>query len=116
MILWVEARSVRHASTWGGSKIDVPILRPSAARNVYDIPPPMSTVSALAMSETSTPSLSATLAPPMTATKGRFGSSRRPPITSTSRASNLPAAEGSRVGGPTIEAWARCDAPKASFT
>ena len=89
---------------------------PVAARNVYDIPPPISTESALAMSDTSTPNLSATLAPPITATKGCLGASSNPPITSTSRASSRPAAEGSRVGGPTIEAWARCEAPKASFT
>ena len=32
-------------------------------------------------------------------------------------ASNRPAAEGRpRAGGPTIEAWARCDAPNASLT
>jgi hypothetical protein len=61
-------------------------------------------------------SLSLTLEPPRMATNGRFGASRRPPSTSTSRASSRPAADGSVRGGPTIEACARCDAPKASFT
>ncbi len=42
----------------------------------------------------STPSLSATLAPPTTATKGRAGCTSRPPSVSTSRASSRPAAEG----------------------
>ena len=36
--------------------------------------------------------------------------------TSTSWASSRPAATGSVRGGPTIEAWARCEAPKASLT
>ena len=39
-----------------------------------------------------------------------------PSSTSTSFASSRPAAEGSVRGGPTIEAWARCEAPNASFT
>ena len=46
----------------------------------------------------------------------RFGSERMPPSTSTSRWSSRPAADGSDCGGPTIDACARCDAPKASFT
>ena len=46
----------------------------------------------------------------------RRGRSRRPSSTSTSRASRRPAALGRRCGGPTIDAWARCEAPKASLT
>ena len=63
-----------------------------------------------------TPSLSDTLAPPRMPTNGLGGSLRRPSSTSTSRASSRPAAEGSVRGGPTIEAWARWEAPKASLT
>ena len=78
--------------------------------------PPITRESTVSSSASITPSLSDTLAPPSTATNGRRGDSRSPPSTSTSRASNRPAADGSLRGGPTIEAWARCDAPKASFT
>ena len=63
-----------------------------------------------------TPSLSLTLAPPRMATNGRRGDDRRRPSTSTSFWSRRPAALGSVAGGPTMEAWARCEAPKASLT
>ena len=63
-----------------------------------------------------TPSLSLTLAPPSTATNGRLGSLRIRSSTSTSRCSRRPIADGTNRGGPTIEAWARWDAPKASLT
>ena len=63
-----------------------------------------------------TPSLSETLEPPRIATNGRVGSVRSGSSTSTSRWSRRPAADGRNCGGPTMEAWARCDAPKASFT
>ena len=64
-----------------------------------------------------TPSLSLTLAPPRTATNGRAGSLR-----SAEQHLDLPGqqpaggADGRVRGGPTIEAWARCEAPKASLT
>ncbi len=63
-----------------------------------------------------TPSLSLTLDPPSTATKGRGVPWSSRSRTSTSAASTRPAALGSRAGGPTIEAWARWAAPKASST
>ncbi len=93
-----------------------PTPLPLAARNVKHIPPPMSTSSATSSSASMTFSLSLTLDPPRIATNGRRGSVRRPPRTSTSLASSRPAAEGRNWGGPTIEAWARCEAPNASFT
>ena len=80
------------------------------------MPPPTTSVSTLVARTLSTSSLSATLAPPTTATKGRAGCSRRPPSTSTSLAKRSPAALGRNCGGPTMEAWARWAAPKASST
>ena len=80
------------------------------------IPPPITTSSAVSSSASITPSLSLTLAPPSTATNGRLGLARNPSSTSASLASRRPAALGRYWGGPTMEAWARWDAPKASFT
>ena len=81
------------------------------------IAPPMSTWSQRSRSALITPSLSPTLAPPSTATNGRATSSASSrDSTSTSRNSNRPPACGITGGGPTIDAWARCDAPNASFT
>jgi hypothetical protein len=87
-----------------------------AARNVKAMPPPTITASATLQIAATTPSLSATLAPPSTATNGRAGASSRPPSTDTSCSRVRPAALGRDLGGPTIEACARCEAPKASFT
>ena len=90
---------------------------PIAAKNVKHMPPPMMIESAMSSSAVSTPSLSDTLDPPVMATNGSRRVARaRPSSTSTSLASSRPAAEGSLVGGPTMEACARCEAPKASFT
>ncbi len=63
-----------------------------------------------------TPSLSFTFAPPITAMNGRSGSSRSANSVPTSRSRFGPPALGTIVGGTMIEAWARCDAPKASLT
>ena len=63
-----------------------------------------------------TPSLSLTLAPPSTATNGRFGFVAQPEQ-HLDLALQQPAHRRRHVrGGPTIEAWARCDAPNASLT
>ncbi len=80
------------------------------------MPPPITSASTTFMSALMTASLSLTFDPPSTATKGRDGSLRRPSRISTSLASSRPAALGRNWGGPTIDAWARCDAPNASFT
>ena len=92
------------------------MLWPMAFRNVKHMPPPMIIESATCAMASMTPSLSLTFDPPRITTNGRRGSLRSGSMTSTSRSSSRPAADGRNCGGPTIEAWARCDAPKASFT
>ena len=70
----VASSSRRHVSTWSGSNSESPIGWPWAARNVKHIAPPMTSASTMSSSASMTPSLSETLAPPSTATNGRFGS------------------------------------------
>jgi hypothetical protein len=111
-----SSSSALQVSTMSSSNRLSPMPEPPAARNVKHIPPPMSSESATCSSASMTCSLSLTLEPPRMATNGRRGCDRSPPSTSTSRASSRPAAEGRNCGGPTIEAWARWEAPKASFT
>ena len=61
--------------------------------------------------------LSVTLAPPRTTTSGRSGESMIERSVVTSRSSSRPATAGRRCSAtPTVEACARCAAPKASFT
>ena len=108
--------SRRHVSTWSGSNNESPTGKPCAPRNVKHMPPPMTSESTTPSKASITPILSLTLAPPSTATNGRLGWSRRPSSTSTSLASSRPAALGRVAGGPTIDAWARWQAPKASST
>ncbi len=76
----------------------------------------MRIASAVLPSASSTPILSATLAPPSTATNGRAGSSRSEPSSSSSRSMSSPAYAGSRCATPSVEACARCAEPNASFT
>ena len=111
-----SSRSSAQLSMRPASSNDAPTWWPWAARNVKAMPPPTTSESTRSSRARSTPSFSPTLAPPTTATKGRSGATSSPPRVPTSRASRRPAADGRRVGGPTIEAWARCEAPKASFT
>ena len=99
-----------------GSNSESPIGLPCAAKNVKHIAPPITIESTTPSNASTTPSLSEILAPPSTATNGRFGLLRRPSRTSTSFCSSRPIADGTNCGGPTIEAWARCEAPKASLT
>ena len=91
-------------STIESSHSEEPTRCPLAFRNVKHMAPPMIRASTISSNASITPSLSDTLAPPSTATNGRRGESRRPPSTSTSRASSRPAADGSHRGGPTMEA------------
>ena len=63
-----------------------------------------------------TPILSATLTPPITTTNGRAGLSSRLAKASSSASSSSPAADGSCCAIPTVDACARCTAPKASCT
>ena len=64
----------------------------------------------------STPSLSSTFAPPEMRTKGRSTSPRSLPSSVSSRSSRRPAYAGSSCATPTVEAWARCTDPNASWT
>ena len=63
-----------------------------------------------------TPSLSLTFAPPRITTNGRGGRSRRPEQDLDLRGQQASGGAGQVRGGPTIEAWARCEAPNASLT
>ena len=65
------ASSRVHSSTKSGSTSESPTDTPCARRKVNAIAPPTSTVSQRSSSASITPSLSPTLAPPSTATKGR---------------------------------------------
>ena len=57
-----------------------------------------------------------TFAPPMIATNGLRGSSRDLPIISSSFRIKKPQTPGRMRATPSVEAWARCAVPKASFT
>jgi hypothetical protein len=86
-----------------------------AAKNGKHMAPPIRTVSARSRNASRTPILSVTLAPPTTATSGRFGSSRMPVSVETS--TQQPARRGrqqvrDRLGGG-VRAVA---APNASLT
>ena len=63
-----------------------------------------------------TPILSDTLAPPSTTTNGRSGSLSSLPSISSSRVISSPATAGRQWAMPSVEACARCAAPKASLT
>jgi hypothetical protein len=79
------------------------------------MPPPMMISSAFSMRLRMSGILSAILAPPRMARSGRFGllSTVSKALSSASR--RKPAALRGRLT-PTIEEWARCAVPKASFT
>ena len=98
------------------SHSDEPTSWPCALANGNIIAPPIRIVSATSRKASRTPILSVTLAPPTMATSGRSGSARMPVSVSTSRWSRRPAALGSSLATPWVEAWARWAAPNASFT
>ena len=106
-----RANSSRSSSTG-----DAPTGLPVAARKVTAMPPPMNRWSSRGSRFSNTRILSLTLAPPMSAASGRSGSASASPSDSTSRCVNRPIAEGSRLGSPTVDAWARCATAKASIT
>ena len=87
-----------------------------SARTSSAIFPPISTRSAREPRFFSTPTLSATLAPPDTITNGRSTSPSSAPRFSSSASSSRPAYEGSRCATPSVEACARCAEPNASLT
>ena len=110
------ASARRACSTSSSPHSDSPTPCPCAQRNGKHIAPPMITTSARSRKRSITPILSATFAPPITATSGRGGFSRIFVSVRTSRSSSLPAALGSRCATPSVLACARCAAPKASST
>jgi hypothetical protein len=69
----LASRMRLHVSTWSGSNSESPIGLPCAAKNVKHIAPPITSESTTSSSASTTPSLSEILAPPSTATNGRFG-------------------------------------------
>mmetsp|Transcript_11009 Transcript_11009/g.28256 ORF Transcript_11009/g.28256 Transcript_11009/m.28256 type:complete len:270 (-) Transcript_11009:724-1533(-) len=97
----------RHFSNRDSSTWDSWNCTPVAARNVKAIFPPISTISALSISVSITPSLSATLAPPMTTPKGRAGSDRWRPSAATSFLTSSP---GHRCGTLSATPCAPCAA------
>ena len=104
-------------STWSGSNSEAPIGLPWAARNVKHMPPPMASASTVSSRASMTPSLSLTLAPPRTATNGPLRVVAQPEQDLDLALQQAARRRRQRTGGgPTIEAWARCDAPKASLT
>ena len=90
---------------------------PWARKKLKHIAPPIRSASAVSRNLSISAILSDTLAPPSTTTSGRFGDSTIPRRVVTSRSSSSPATAGrSRSGTPTVDAWARWTAPKASST
>jgi hypothetical protein len=93
-----------------------PSSMPLAARNVFAIPPPTSTAWQRDSSASRTSSLPETFAPPMTAWNGLAGFSSSRDSASTSRSISRPATAGRWWVIPSVDACARCAAPKASLT
>ncbi len=114
-------RAAFAVSALSASTRDLPVLKPCANRKVYAIAPPTSKASALSNRRSITWILSDTFAPPRMTTNGRSGFSNSSPRNLSSRSINSPAAQGpprwaTIWATPTVEAWARCAAPNASFT
>ncbi len=114
--LCAAASACRATSRLSSSTRDVPVAMPCARRKVKHMAPPISTSSASSSILVTTPTLSETLAPPSSTTNGRAGSVSRPPRARSSASMSRPATAGSRCATPSVEAWARWAAPKASLT
>ena len=106
----------RASSTRSGSARLLPTALPWASRNVFAMPPPMTSTSALSTRFLRTLILSLTLAPPMIAANGRSGLVTILPRLASSFSIRSPAYAGRSFAMPTVEACARCAVPKASFT
>ena len=63
-----------------------------------------------------TPTLSLILAPPMMASAGRCGLSTKGASQCSSVSTSRPATAGIRCATPSVDAWALCRLPNASFT
>jgi hypothetical protein len=92
-----------------------------ARRNVLAMAPPMISRSTRGSRFSMTSIFPEIFAPPRIATNGRSGASRALPRNRSSASIRSPATAGfpSRFicsGAPTVDAWARCAAPNASFT
>ena len=119
-----EADALRRASARMRSAIGscssstrlLPSSRPLAARNVFAMPPPTRIAWQRDRSASSTSILPDTFAPPMIASNGRAGFSSRRDRASSSRSMSSPATAGRWCVIPSVEAWARCAVPNASFT
>src|SRR5699024_9358312 len=102
-------------SILSSSNNDNPISLPCALKNVYAIPPPIITLSAIFNKFSITPILSETLAPPKIATKGRSGLFTTPPINLISLSIKNPDAVSTLDAMPTLDACSRCAVPNASL-
>ena len=112
-----RARIEAASSNASSSTRERPVSRPWARRKVFAIAPPTRIRSARSRNASSNSILSEILAPPKPTTNGRGGSDRKAPSASISRSTRRPATAGrSRVGTPTVDAWARWSEPKASLT
>ena len=109
----INSKAKSHLS---GSQSDIPTSYPCALKNVYDIPPPMNSVSTLSNKASITPILSDTFAPPTIAINGLTGLSIVFFKKSISFSIKNPATAGKYDATPVVDACALCAEPNASFT
>mmetsp|Transcript_4039 Transcript_4039/g.5544 ORF Transcript_4039/g.5544 Transcript_4039/m.5544 type:complete len:253 (+) Transcript_4039:211-969(+) len=111
------AKTSLAVSTKSSSTREVPTLRPLALRKVKTMPPPMIILSHLSRSASRTVILEETLDPPTMAAIGFSPLVTAPSRYSSSFARRNPETDGERnLVTPSVDAWARCAVPKASFT
>src|SRR2546425_9354037 len=112
-----RASASRATPSLSSSTRERPTGFPWARRKVYAIAPPIQKLWTRPRRFSITPILSETLAPPSTATNGFSGAWRSFERNSTSRSRRKPAVFARKcLAMPAVDAWARCAAPKASFT
>ena len=98
------------------STSELPVSWPCARKKLKHIAPPIRIASASSLKRSMTPILSVTLAPPRTTTSGRFGSSSTEVSSLELALEQEPGVGGQVRATPSVEAWARWAAPKASLT
>ena len=107
----------RASFTKSASTNDLPNSLPCASKQVLAMPPPTISSSTLSAKLFKMVSLVDTLLPATIATIGRAGCCRALPSASNSAAIKIPAqASGAAAATASVDAWARCAVPKASFT
>ena len=111
-----SSSSRRHVSTWSGSKSESPIELPLAARNVKHIAPPIARASTVVQQRLDDAELVRHLGPAENGDERAVGLRAQPHQHVDLAVQQPTGGAGDCLGGPTIEAWARCDAPKASLT